>query len=221
MPYEIDVSCANPRLLILLTHQSEESVGVINRLIDQQSQINFDGEAPKNRCFISVIGYNHRAKELCSGWIRDLDANPVRREKLKKKVADGAGGIVDVEVIVPVWIEPLKHKASFNHYSDAIKIARNMSELWVKNHALSPIVLDCSYKCYTEYAIEDIQSMKSISAEDGKTLFFGCYIEEQSCYKPIFSKIPKEWEYLLIKNEYENKTLNLQNVLSFFYAISF
>ena len=47
MPYELSQSSMNPRLLILLTDESEESVEVVNRIIDQQIQLNYDGCAPK------------------------------------------------------------------------------------------------------------------------------------------------------------------------------
>jgi hypothetical protein len=82
-------SSATPGLLIILLDQSgsmtEPYEGTsrtkfatlaVNKVIDNIIQKNFDGEAPKNRCFISVIGYDNDVKELCSGWLKDLDANP-------------------------------------------------------------------------------------------------------------------------------------------------
>ena len=103
MPYEYIVSSANPRLLILLTDESEESVELVNFLIDKTIQINFDGDAPKNRCFFSVIGYNHSLKDLCSGWLRELDSSLfLRIESQIMKLPDGAGGFVEVEVKQPV-----------------------------------------------------------------------------------------------------------------------
>ena len=53
----------------------------------------------------SVIGYNHDVKELCSGWLKDLDENPLRYETAKEKQYNGNGGIIEVEVKQPVWIE--------------------------------------------------------------------------------------------------------------------
>jgi len=195
MPYETQVSSVNPRLLILLTDESEESVWVINRLIDQQSQLNFDGEAPKNRCFISVISYNYHAKELCSGWIRDLDMNPLRYKKCKKLFPDGDGGIAEFEVVQPIWIEPSNNPATLDCYTEAIKMAEEYSVEWIKSHSLSPIVLDCSTNCNVEYAKDEIESMKAISAKDGNILFFGCYSDERCFDNDVFSRIPKEWGY--------------------------
>ncbi len=109
---EMQWSSATPGLLIILLDQSgsmlEQYEGsdtrtvfasrAVNKVIDNIIQKNFDGDAPKNRCFISVIGYNHNVKELCSGWLKDLAANPLRYESLKKKMPDGTGGIIEVDV---------------------------------------------------------------------------------------------------------------------------
>ena len=73
----------------------------VNKVIDNIIQKNFDGDAPKNRCFISVIGYNHNVKELCSGWLKDLDTSPLRYETLKKKTPDGTGGLPDFVIASP------------------------------------------------------------------------------------------------------------------------
>lgn len=109
------VSSADPRLLILLTDELEESVYLVNSIIEQIILRNYDGPTPKNRCFISVIGYNHNVKELCSGWLKDLDASPIRYETLKKKQPDGTGGIVEVEVKQPVWVEKNESQPSLDN----------------------------------------------------------------------------------------------------------
>lgn len=70
-------SSATPGLLMILLDQSgsmlndyegNESATVfasraVNKVIDNIIQKNCNGEAPKNRCFISVIGYNHNVKD--------------------------------------------------------------------------------------------------------------------------------------------------------------
>ena len=69
-------SSATPGLLIILLDQSGSMLSqyegsdsrtvfasrAVNKVIDNIIQKNFDGDAPKNRCFISVIGYNHNEK---------------------------------------------------------------------------------------------------------------------------------------------------------------
>lgn len=127
MAYELQYSSASPGLLILLTDELEESVQIVNSIIDKEISIHFDGAAPRNRCFISVIGYNHNVKELCSGWLKDLATRPLRFENLKKKMSDGTGGIVEVDVKQPIWVEPTQVQPSkFGNYAEAVNLAREL-----------------------------------------------------------------------------------------------
>ena len=110
MNNEMQWSSATPGLLVILIDQSGSmllpmespneketrttfATKAVNRVIDTIIQKNFDGKAPKNRCFISVIGYNHKVKDLIAGYLKDLDENPIRVDKVKQKISDGAGGI--------------------------------------------------------------------------------------------------------------------------------
>ena len=224
MPYEYIVSSANPRLLILLTDESEESVKLVNTLIDRTIQINFDGDAPKNRCFISVIGYNHCVKDLCSGWLRELDSSLIlRTESHMKKVPDGAGGLVEVEVKLPVWIEPSEQPISVDQFNSAVHLAKELSLKWSKDNCMPPIVIDCSKVCYIDYAMEKIEQLKAIATKDGNVLFFGCYSKNENVSE-IFSKMPEEWEYRfknwgLKEDDYSSGLLNYEHIGSIFSAM--
>lgn len=209
MPYEYIVSSANPRLLILLTDESEESVKLVNTLIDRTIQINFDGDALKNRCFISVIGYNHSVKELCSGWLRELDSSLfLRMESHSKKVRDSTGGLVEVEVKQPVWVESTKLPISIDKFDRAVHFAKELSLKWSEDKCMSPIVIDCSKECHADYAKEEIEQLKAITTKDGNVLFFGCYPKKEDGFG-IFSKMPEEW-----KPRFENWGLNEEDYCS-------
>ena len=109
MAYEIINSTANTGLLILLTDELEESVKLVNDVIDSLIQINFDGAFPKNRCYMEVLGYNKEAKELCSGWLRNLDESPKRIVSAIKKIHNGARDFIDIEVKQPIWVDSSTH----------------------------------------------------------------------------------------------------------------
>ena len=125
MNNEMQWSSATPGLLVILIDQSGSmllpmkspneketrttfATKAVNRVIDTIIQKNFDGKAPKNRCFISVIGYNHKVKDLIAGYLKDLDENPIRVDKVKQKISDGAGGILEIDKSMPIWVEPIK-----------------------------------------------------------------------------------------------------------------
>ena len=198
----------------------------VNKIIDCIIQINFDGKAPKNRCFISVIGYNNNVKELCSGWLKDLDAHPLRYETLKKKVPDGTGGIVEVEVNQPIWIECAGIDASYTYYSKACELVRILVKQWtdIFKNASATIVVDCSDKCYAEHALEEINQIKDISCDDGNTLFFGSYSYDKQIDRSIFSNMPDRWidgfkRYELSENEFRDGVLSRANLSQIIAAI--
>ena len=151
-------SSATPGLLIILLDQSGSMLSAyegttrtafaslaVNKVIDNIIQKNFDGDAPKNRCFISVIGYNHNVKELCSGWLKELDENPLRYETLKKKTPDGAGGICEVEVKQPVWVEPITQDGATNMLG-ALQLAKDLAGKWITDNpdGPAPVIINIS-----------------------------------------------------------------------------
>ena len=164
---------------------------LVNQLINTVIMRNYNGEAPKNCCFISVIGYNHDVKELCSGWLKDLDENPLRYETAKEKQYNGNGGIIEVEVKQPVWVEPITQDGATNMLG-AFKLAKDLCEKWMKDNAdgPAPVIINISdgvpyydskdpRECMKE-TVELVDSIKSLSNNDGNVLIFNAEIGEDS-----------------------------------------
>ena len=214
-------SSATPGLLIILLDQSgsmlEQYEGkdsrtvfasrAVNRVIDNIVQKNFDGAEPKNRCFISVIGYNHNVKELCSGWLKDIAANPLRYENLKKKMSDGAGGIVEVDIQQPVWVEPINADGATNMLG-ALQLAKELAQKWIADNPQNPapVIINISDgvpyydgKDPRECMVETAKLAKEImemSNEDGNVLIFNAQIDNKGNHTEVFpsdrSKISQE-----------------------------
>lgn len=241
--YSKQWSSATPGLLIILLDQSGSMLDdyegstrtsfaslAVNKVIDNIIQKNFDGEAPKNRCFISVIGYNHNVKELCSGWLKDLDASPLRYETLKKKLPDGTGGIVEVEVKQPVWVEPIKDDGATNMLG-AFKLAKDLANQWTTDNPdrPSPVIINISdgvpyydgkapRLCMQE-TVSLAKEIMSMSNDDGNVLIFNAQIdmssgtvrypanrasvsqEEAQFLFDITSEIPDSYKFAAAKNE--------------------
>lgn len=236
-------SSATPGLLIILVDQSGSMMSpyegttrtefaslAVNKVIDNIIQKNFDGDAPKNRCYIAVIGYNHNIKELCSGWLKDLDANPIRYDKIIKKVHDGAGGIIDEEVNQPVWVEPINQDGATNMLG-ALQLAKELVTQWVasKPENPAPVIINISdgvpyydgknpTACMQE-TVALAREIMNISNEDGNVLIFNAQIDTASgtikypssrnaVSKPeaqflfdISSEIPESYKAAATKNE--------------------
>lgn len=199
--YEMQWSSANPGLLIILldqsgsmldSYQGKDSKTVVaskavNRVIDNIIQKNFDGESPKNRAFITVIGYNHEVKELCSGYLKELDANPLRVDTIKKKEPDGAGGIITVDYPMPVWVDPIIKDGATN-MKGAFELTKNIIEQWIKDkpNNPAPVVINISdgvpyydgkpiEKCMDE-TIQVAKEIMDISVPDGNVIIFNAMI---------------------------------------------
>lgn len=242
-------SSATPGLLIILLDQSGSMLSdydgtgmtrtkfstlAVNKVIDNIIQKNFDGDAPKNRCFISVIGYNHNVRELCSGWLKDLDNSPLRYETLKKKTPDGTGGLVEVEVKQPVWVEPIDQDGATNMLG-AFQFAKELVEKWMTDHAdgPAPVIINISDGCpyydakdpriCMEETVTLVNQIMNISNEDGNVLVFNAQIdrnsgtvvfpsnrtevsqEEAQFLYDITSVVPESYRAAAVKNELPTK----------------
>lgn len=197
-------SSATPGLLVILIDQSGSmlypmeapnnnetrttfATKAVNRVIDTIIQKNFDGKAPKNRCFISVIGYNHKVKNLAAGYLKDLDENPIRVDKVKQKISDGAGGILEIDKSMPIWVDPITEDGATN-MKGAFEMAKEIIEKWIadkpKNPA--PVIINISdgvpyfngldLDICKEQTIGVVNQIKAINTEDGKVQIFNAMI---------------------------------------------
>lgn len=237
-------SSATPGLLIILLDQSGSMMApyeggknrtefaslAVNKVIDNIIQKNFSGDAPKNRCFISVIGYNHEVKEVCSGWLKDLDAHPLRYDTLKKKTPDGTGGLVEIEVKQPVWVDPIKEDGATNMLG-AFQLSKDLVNRWISDYPDSPapVIINISdgvpyyegkdvHICMQE-TVALAKEIMDISNSDGNVLIFNAQIdtangkvtypvnrsevtqEEAQFLYDITSEVPESYRAAAAKNE--------------------
>ena len=163
----------------------------INRVINDIIKKNFNGTEPKNRCFISVISYCADVKEECSGYLKDLYKSPKRVETVTKKVSDGAGGLVDKNVKMPIWVEPTDTD-TWTDMKGAFLMAKNLVEDWVadKPDNPAPVIINISDGVpYYDHknsndCMEETKTIANeimqISNSDGNVLIFNAEIGDTS-----------------------------------------
>lgn len=204
-------SSATPGLLIILVDQSGSmmkpydgsdtrtvfAAKAVNRVINTIIQKNFDGKQPKNRCFISVIGYDVKVTKLVSGYLQKLEENPLRIDEVSKKVSDGAGGLVEIKTKMPIWIDPITED-KWTNMTGAFQMARDIIKEWVsdKPENPAPVIINISdgvpYYDHREIAdcmaetISVVNEIKSIDTNDGKIQIFNAMIGDGQ--KVIFPK---------------------------------
>lgn len=185
---EMQWSSDTPGLLIFLIDQSgsmtqeyvngesrsEFASRILNELINKIIDKNYDGDSPKNRCHIAVIGYNHNVKCLVSGYLSELDEMVDRGE---------------VEIInnVPTWIKPINEDGATN-MKEAFKKAKDIIDKWIDvcpgNPA--PVIINITdghpyfdgkemYECMDE-TTEVVNQINNIDTQDGKVQIFNAMV---------------------------------------------
>lgn len=196
-------SSATPGYIIFLVDQSgsmsepyaegkskaEFTALVINRTINELINTNMDGDKVKDRVFISIIGYGGKGgnsvDDVRSDYLSTFADNPIRIDKLRKKVSDGAGGLIEIEEEMPVFIEPLSN--GYTPMGDALGFAGQLIEGWLnkKPENPAPVIINVSdglpYDGNDEVkeakkALNATREIIGIQTADGNPLIFNAHI---------------------------------------------
>ncbi|MFY0712787.1 VWA domain-containing protein [Seonamhaeicola sp. NFXS20] len=162
---------------------------VINRTINSLILANMDGETVKDRVFISIIGYGgSRAlavDDIRSEYLSTFADKPLKLEKIKKKVSDGGGGLVEIEEELPIFIEPVAN--GLTPMADALSFAKELIQGWLqkKPDNPAPIIINISDGLpYTGDTVESeikksitiANDIMSITSDDGNPLVYNAHI---------------------------------------------
>lgn len=198
-------SSATPGYIIFLVDQSgsmQESYTegktraeftslVINSTINELINTNMDGEKVKDRVFISMIGYGGSSSlavdDIRSDYLSSFADNPLKIDNIKKKISDGAGGLVEIDVQMPVFIEPKAN--GLTPMADALSFAKELIEGWLqkKPDNPAPIIINISDGLpYTGDSIDSAMNnaisiskqIMNINSSDGNPLIFNCHLGE-------------------------------------------
>ena len=188
---------------------------VINRTINELISINMDGELPKNRVFISIIGYGGKGgnsiDEIRSDFLGNFADKPLRMEVGKQKVSDGNGGLVEINVDNAIFIEPVAN--GLTPMGNALEYAKKLIEDWLSDKPKNPapIVINISDGMPYNGNNDDSEEIKSIEeanfimnlrCEDGNPLIFNAHIGNgpQKCIcSSSESELPDEQAKFLFK----------------------
>lgn len=212
-------SSATPGYIIFLVDQSgsmaepyaegknkaEFTALVINRTINELINTNMDGEKVKDRVFISMIGYGGSSSlavdDIRSDYLSSFADNPLRMEQLKKKVSDGAGGLIEIDEQMPIFIEPTAN--GLTPMADALSFAKELIEGWLqkKPDNPAPIIINISDGLpYTGDSIDEAMNnaisvsreIMNINSADGNPLIFNSHIGDEGSAKCSFEESESE-----------------------------
>ena len=169
-------------------NKAEYTALVINRTINELINTNMDGDKVKDRVFISIIGYGGKGgnsiEDIQSQYLSKYADNPIRVEKMKRKISDGAGGLVEIDEEMPIFLEPLAE--GLTPMGHAFEFAKQLIEGWLqkKPDNPAPVVINISDGLPTDgtgngggsMAIEVAEKIMAIDSTDGNPLIFNAHI---------------------------------------------
>lgn len=210
MPYQAEISRSNPSCFLFLIDQSGSMedpfaagdssrrkadllADAINRLLQNLVIKCAKEEGIRDYFHVGVIGYGARVGPALGGQlagrelvpISDIGNLPARIEERKKKVEDGAGGLVEQTIRFPIWFDPVYHGAT--PMCQALTLAHDILARWLPQHpdSFPPIVINITDGEATDGDPSTAaDALRSLGTSDGSVLLFNVHLSSKGA-KPI------------------------------------
>ena len=211
MSYTAEISRDNPSCFLFLIDQSrsmnaEFSIGSegqkvangvadsINMWLQELSIKCAKSEGVRDYYNIGVLGYG---TDVASGFIgalagrelipiSEIADNPARLDERSKKVPDGAGGIVEQSVRIPVWFEPVADGGT--PMCRAATEAKRILDDWIAAHpdSFPPTVIHITDGASTDgNPTSRLQDLTALSTSDGNVMLFNIHLSATENAKPV------------------------------------
>ena len=202
MPYKAEISRKNPACFLFLVDQSESMVDpfggdasrnkadevavILNKLLHSLSIRCSKSDGILDYFHVGVLGYSDQG--TTSAWggalagkmlipISEIANNPLRIEDKTKKVDDGAGGIVEETVKVPVWFDPACKGGT--PMCSAFKMAEELLSKWNAEHpdGFPPVVINITDgEANDGDPVEAAKKVASLGTKDGEVMVFNVHL---------------------------------------------
>ena len=187
----VPIGTSNPGCIVILIDQSwsmgeewgtktkaEGAALAVNRILNELVLASLAGDTIKDRCHISVIGYGERVENVVGGMISDIPSSLIEVKKVKKSIPDGAGGLVEVEVEMPIWVEPEANNGTPMH--EAFERAAEIIQRWCadKPDGFPPTVINITDGAanYPDLTADAARKVMNLRTTDGNVLVFNIHI---------------------------------------------
>jgi hypothetical protein len=200
MPYSAEISRSNPTAFLFVVDQSgsmsdklsterskaDQVADVLNRTLATLITRCTKSEGTRNYFDIGVIGYGDKGAyngfqgELSRSILHPIsaiEAAPLKIEERKKKMDDGAGGVIEQAIKFPVWFEP--KAGGGTPMCQAITRVAEELVAWCDAHpqCYPPTVLHITDGESTDGDPETLASqLKQIQTNDGSVLLFNLHV---------------------------------------------
>ncbi len=228
MPYSAEISRSNPTALIFLLDQSGSMVqpfggqpekskadGVadaLNRLLQNLVLKCAKADGIRDFFHVGMISYGGRVTSAFGGALAEqtivpiskIANNPLRVEVRTRKVADGAGGLIDQQVKFPVWFEA--RPAGKTPMCEALHKAKEYLQLFlgIQPKCYPPLVFNITDGQPTDGdPREAAEELRALTSRDGNVLLFNAHLSDKQVQPVVFphkeSGLPDNFAKLLFR----------------------
>ena len=239
MPYSAPISRSNPTALIFLLDQSSSMLepfgaqpektkasGVsdaLNRLLQNLTLKCARADGVRDFFHVGMISYGGRVQSAFGGPlagknilpISQIANNPLRVEVRKRRVDDGAGGLVDEEFKFPVWFDA--HPTGRTPMCEALRKAKEDLKVFLGNqpNGYPPIVINITDGHPTDGdPREAAKELRELTSNDGNVLLFNAHLSDKQARPIEFpaeeSGLPDDFAKLLFRMSSELPTKLLE-----------
>lgn len=207
LPYQAQISRQNPSCILFLVDQSgsmSDPLGghsgrskadgladAINRLLLELTIrcTKNQSEGIRNYYDVGVLGYG---KQVGSAWggslaqrvlvpISDVGNNPAKVDERKRKVEDGADGLVEETIKMPVWFYPVA--SSGTPMCEALRQSQVILQDWISAHqdSFPPMVINITDGEATDGdPVPVAEHLKQLATQDGNLLLFNLHLSSHA-----------------------------------------
>lgn len=229
MAYSAEISRTKPTLFVFVIDQSgsmadglpdqpsrrkaDAVADAINRLLQNLVIRCAKEEGVRDYFSVGVIGYGDQVGSAFAGSlagrdivpISDVGNMPARVEERTKKSDDGAGGILEQKVKMPIWFDPIADGGT--PMCNALSQAQSLVQRWLAQHpdCFPPVIIHITDGESTDG--DATSAMKSLTAQhssDGNVLLFNIHVSSDSSSAAIAfpdssSALPNEYAKMLFE----------------------
>ncbi len=229
MPYSAEISRSQPSSFLLLVDQSGSmsdpfgageagttkasgAADAINRLLQNLVIKCAKSEGVRDYYHVGVIGYGQSVGSLLNGPLAGEDLVPIskiadapkRIDERTVRLPDGAGGLVEQTVRVPVWVDAKAHGGT--PMCAALEKARAILADWVRRYpnAYPPTVINVTDGEATDGDPARVaDALRGVATEDGNVLLFNCHLSSHRAQPIVFHDsedgLADNWARLLFR----------------------
>jgi hypothetical protein len=211
VPYVAEISRTNPTCLLFLIDQSSSMAGpvggspdkskadgvadAVNRLLQNLALKCAKSDGIRDYFHVGVIGYGADVRSALGGSlagrhlvpVSEFANNPLRVEKRKRKVDDGAGGILEQTFKFPVWFEPAADGQT--PMCQALTLACEVLQEFINRspECYPPLVINI-----TDGRASDADprpaaaAIRDLATTDGQVLLFNAHLSSEASVPVVF-----------------------------------